>query len=870
MKPSSAHMNELKSILDNIRVPERLNEHPWTKSLVVLEQAGSGNDPSSQKTAGYQLITALGVLFRKMMPSTPPRRGKRLDTRWCEFGLLAAEYFAPFLYGSIYPTSLRDAGGRIDQAIPLFVFGKPGYDLPEGEVSRYRLFDDHTPSAPISTLSDWHAKGLQRLADLLVTREEYLSQKLHQSSPILEVPSVEFSRNEAKKNDAASASPTARRPQSKLSKLFTGLALAILLAAILLAGLKAFQIYREAKIVRNDLGQIQSLLSGSPKISSIEQAGPLLSTSGRDWTRLKSDVQPVLWMGKWLAWVPLYGGDLAQAEPLMDMATSLIGCADETSLGISPLVQEVQAQGQTPKMPEIVKLLVAAQPHFSNANATLNEAIRARNQLDVGRLSPGIRSLLIDKIDPNLPFLKDGLVFALTLPKLMGASASGPQTYLILFQNEDELRATGGFITAVGTVVVNDGDVLSYLVEDSTALDDLTKPYPPAPWQLDSYMAAQILLLRDSNWSPDFPTSAAMAEYLYAYTRYHSVDGIIAIDQHAVQMLLSILGPINLPGVSYPITSANVIEYMREAKYGFGNILFDPNQRKDFISQLGEAILMRLGSGPNLSLETASKVLVEALDERHILVESYDPGMASVLADRGWDGAVRPGAGDFLMVVDSNVGFTKGNAVVKSEFSYNVDLSNPAAPTASLSIVQTNNVPENNPCEPLAAGPMTNTYEEFVNRCYWDYLRVYKPAGTQLLNATPHAVPAESMIRGESVPAQVDTLDEAITGVQGYGTLLLIPTNDSLETDFRFLLPSAVVSTGSDPNTRTYALRVQKQPGTQAIPIHICVRLPVGSGLIYAPAGGNITAGLWCLASNLLTDVNIQLKFSSPEPDTQK
>lgn len=869
MKPSSAHLNELKYILDNIRAPERLSEHPWTKSLVVLEQAGSGKDPSSQKTAGYQLITALGVLFRNMMPSTPPRRGKRLDTRWCEFGLLAAEYFAPFLYGTIYPTSLRDAGGRIDQAIPLFVFSKPGYDLPEDEDSRYRLFDDHTPSAPISTLSDWHTKGLLRLADLLVTREQYLSQKLHQSSPILEAPPAELPRKEAEKNNATPGSPKARRQRSIQYKLLTGFTLAILFVAILLAGLKAFQIYREAKTVGDDLGEIQSLLSSNPKVSSIEQAGPLLSTSKQDWTRLKSDVQPVLWMGKWLAWVPVYGGDLAQADALMDMATSLLSSADEASLGISPLVQEVQAQDQTPKMPEIVKLLVAAQPRFSDADVTLNEAIQARNKLDVGRLSPGIRSLLINKVDPNLPLLKDGLTFALTLPKLAGASASGPQTYLILFQNEDELRATGGFITAVGTVVVNDGDVLSYLVEDSPALDDLTKPYPPAPWQLDSYMAAHILLLRDSNWSPDFPTSAAMAEYLYAYTRYHSVDGIIAIDQHAVQMLLSILGPINLSGVSYPITSENVIEYMREAKYSFGNVLFDPNHRKDFISQLGEAILMRIRSGPNLSLETALKVLVDALDQRHILMESYDPVMASVLADRGWDGALRPGAGDFLMVVDSNVGFTKGNAVVKSEFSYNVDLSNPAAPTASLSIVQMNNVPENKPCEPIAA-PMTNTYEEFINRCYWDYLRVYKPAGTQLLNATPHAVPAESMIRGESVPARVDTLDEAITGVQGYGTLLLIPTNDSLETDFRFLLPSAVVSTGSDPNTRTYALRVQKQPGTQAIPIHICVRLPLGSDLINFPAGGNITAGLWCLTSDLLTDVNIKLEFTSPEPYIQK
>ena len=97
-------------------------------------------------------------------------------------------------------------------------------------------------------------------------------------------------------------------------------------------------------------------------------------------------------------------------------------------------------------------------------------------------------------------------------------------------QNEDELRATGGFLTEVGTVVVKDGEIVSYTFENSYDLDDLSKPYPPAPWQLERYMDAQMLLLRDSNWSPDFPSSAATAEYLYAYKSFHTSDGIIAID----------------------------------------------------------------------------------------------------------------------------------------------------------------------------------------------------------------------------------------------------------------------------------------------------------------------------------------------------
>jgi hypothetical protein len=450
----------------------------------------------------------------------------------------------------------------------------------------------------------------------------------------------------------------------------------------------------------------------------------------------------------------------------------------------------------------------------------------------------------------------------MALPKLVGVSASGPQTYLVFFQNEDELRATGGFLTDVGTIVVKDGSVLSSNFEDSYALDDLTKPYPPAPWQLEKYMEANMLLLRDSNWSPDFPTSAALAEYLYAYTRFHTSDGIIAIDQHAVQMLLTVLGPINLEGISYPISSENIIAFMRQAKFESGNQPYDPTHRKDFIAPLGEAILARITSGQTIPLQSLANVLVDALNQKHLLLQFDDPTITTLLSDQGWDGAVRPGTGDFLMVVDSNIGFTKTNAVIGSKFSYDVDLTKLTNPTTRLRIVQTNGASGNVACNHLTGGILS--YQGWINLCYWDYLRVYGPAGTQLLDATPHAVPGEAMLDGVGVPARVDTLDEGIPGVQSYGTLLLIPIGANLETDFQFALPSKVVQVSADNKTQVYTLHVQKQPGTLAIPISICVRLPAGGALVKATPGGNFDAGQWCMSGDLNTDFHVTLAFTVP------
>ena len=862
MKSSPAY-DELKTILDNVRTPERLNDHPWTGSLVVVQ--GVLDDKSlGQMGPGYQLISVLGSLFIQMMPSTPPLRGKRLDTRWGQFGMLAAEYFGPFLYRTPSCTSLRDAGGRIDQAIPFFIFGKSGYDVPESVACRYRLFDDDTEPAPVSTLSDWHTMGLQRLAELFLEHEKHLSQKLSRVSPILH-PLNPQKDGVNPDMSAESTSPRHSRRPAKRGWRWGCLVLVLLiLVGLFFVGNKAWYIYQDAKAVKADLDRIQTLLKNNPGMATFGQAGPLLSSSRQDWTVLQTDVGPYLWMGKYLTWVPTYGGDLSQIQPLSDMANALLATADESAQAVTPLWQAVYGQKQTPKLSALTQLLEQAQPHVSKAVSDLNDVIAARGKLNIAQLSPDIRSLVTDKIDPNLPLLQEGLTFAMVLPKLAGASSSGPQTYLIFFQNEDELRATGGFLTDVGTIVVKDGDVLSSNFEDSYALDDLTKPYPLAPWQLEQYMDAHMLLLRDSNWSPDFPTSAALAETLYAYTRFHTSDGIVAIDQHAVQMLLTVLGPMTVEGVPYPISSKNVIAYMRAAKYGNGTEQFDPTHRKDFIATLGDAILAQITSGQNISLESLMKVLVDALNQKHILLQVADPTLKTLLAGQGWDGAIRPDQGDFLMVVDSNIGFTKNSTIVESKFTYDIDLSNPAAPIANLRIEQTNHATGDIPCLAHAVGPVSHSYQDFVDRCYWDYLRVYGPAGTQLLHATPHAVPGNAMLDGVGVPARVDVLREGIAGVQSYGTLVLVPTSASIETDFQFALPASVVQTSADKKTQIYNLHVQKQPGTLAIPINICVRLPGGAALVNATTGGKFDSGQWCMSGDLSTDIQVTLAFSVP------
>ncbi|MBU4352950.1 MAG: hypothetical protein KJ939_07785, partial [Nanoarchaeota archaeon] len=313
MKPSSSHINELKKILEHSLTPDHLDGHPWVRSLVVRQRVQE--DASlREKSSGYCLVQSLSALFRQMMPSTPPRQGKRLDTRWCQFGMLAAEYFAPLEYGMAYPSSSRDAWGRMDMSIALFVFGKSAYEsASDAELIRYRLFDDEEEPTPASTLSNWHTKGLERLAELFLNTEQYLSQQLSQPSIVLEPSLASLSEEPAEKLSHHPGGSGLRRLIAPYLR-YVRLALIVLaLLAVTWLGIKGLRIYQGVRAVREDLAQVQSLAAGQLSLDMVEKVGPLLAKSRRDVAGLRAEAGPFLWIGKGFGWLPVYGGDLSSA-----------------------------------------------------------------------------------------------------------------------------------------------------------------------------------------------------------------------------------------------------------------------------------------------------------------------------------------------------------------------------------------------------------------------------------------------------------------------------------------------------------------------------------------------------------------------------
>ena len=851
----------LKQILRHVRNPDELNDHAWTRSLIV-EQARASTPQLSQGSPGQQLIGALAGLFKELQPAAPPRSGKRLDPRWGEFGLLAALYFTPFNHGMPYPTSLVEAWGRIDQAILTFVHGTSAEGLTGEQIQRYQLVGSDLEYASPSTLSDWHRKGLQRFTELILNRERCLSRESTRPSTILNP------------GDAEPDQPTEPKltRHSSLLKRVTWLAATLLLIVLLGAGVfKASRIYQSGMLLYQNVRELQGIMQGPRDIDTLTAAIPRLKVLRVHLSAFREEARPLLWLSPRLGWVPIYGADLTSAVPLIDVAEHLLDASLLSIQASEPLLHEFDSQYSSLDITRLTARLLEIEPAITDARQEMDEALSARERIDAESLSPRLRALVEEEVDPLLKLGDEGLALAKALPGVLGAGSEGPKTYMLLVQNEDELRPTGGFITSIGHLVVHNGEIIRLEFEsvDTDVQEDWSRPYPAAPWQLQEYMDSPVLILRDANWFSDFPTTARWVEYLYAYTHSHSVDGIIAVDQHFVVMLLAAMGPLQVEDAHNPLTDQNVIEYMRQSKVPSAEEAASLEwDRKEFISRIANAILGELTTGSAHDWRGLSRVFLQALDERHLLLQFDDPVLAALMVERGWDNAIHPPEGDYLMVTDTNIGSNKTNAAVDVSLVYEIDLSDIAAPAGRLTLQHTNKSNADVSCNRWEPRQVMGDEWYPIERCYWTYTRVYKQTGVELLEATLHAIPGEWTLLHESVPARVDILEEELPGAQGFGTLLVVPGQETLSTSFEFALPVNVLATMAESGHYMYRLKVQKQPGTLANPMAIRIQLPEHAILNSTLPRVILQGGILLLETNLRTDVELEILFSMPvDPD---
>ncbi len=503
-------------------------------------------------------------------------------------------------------------------------------------------------------------------------------------------------------------------------------------------------------------------------------------------------------------WLPRIGPDVAAAPTLLQMAVQLSGAGRGVLDALAPLTDALGGAGEGELLAQAAATLQTAAPQLNEARGRLALADSLRTTLPA-QLHPKL-AVQVARLERLLPLALAGVDVSLAAPELLGMA--GPRAYLILAQNSHELRATGGFISGVGIVRFDHGRIAELKLTDSYAVDNLEQPHPAPPAALSVQMGADMLLLRDSNWSPDFPDSSQVARALYAQDQGVVTDGALAVDLDAVRLLVAALGPLQVPGIDEPVTGANAIAWMKRAWQSplaaEGTVQQAESsdwwgRRKDFMAELIGAALAKAQAGSDLNLPALAQSLWQMLDGRHLQIAVDDPVLAEMLAERGWDGGLRPPQrGDFLAVIDSNVGFNKANAAVQQGIAYAV-ASADGGLVATLTLTYTHTAPAGS--EPICdrTSRYGDSYEALIHRCFWDYLRVYAPAGSALLGV-------EGLEQARSEPGEAGTATFT-------GSFVLRP-GEATAITLRYRLPAEIAAA-------PYRLFVRKQAGTLAPPLHV-------------------------------------------------
>jgi hypothetical protein len=570
--------------------------------------------------------------------------------------------------------------------------------------------------------------------------------------------------------------------------------------------------------------QSSPTLVNLPLLHALIDAGPQLDSAQTAFARARASWQDV----PAASLVPELRVQVERVDtllPVVEFGLASAAAAHELARVAVPIVAASEGH-----MGNRLSVALAEQrTHIEAAQHALERASEAVAQIDAARLPPPLRDL-VPSVAALLPEMRVNLELALIAPDMLGVHA--PRTYLLLFQNPDELRPTGGFISGVGLLTFEDGRLVSYEVGDSGIYDDLANPdiYPLPPEPLARYMNLGVWVLRDANWSPDFPTTAAVAESLYRLTQHQHVDGVIALTPTAFELLLSVLGPLQVEDAAAPVTAETITDYLHAAWAPDEAINKDWWARKnDYLNQLATALEARMKAGIEpTQLPALFEAVRRMLDERHLLVMSFTHQEDRVLAQQGWNGAVQPGTDDFLMVVDANVGYNKANARITQAITYTVDLRNPDTPRARLLVQHMHQTPDPQPCEVVVVYT-EGDYDTMTSGCYWNYLRVLVPSGSQLLGNHTPPVPAAWLMTGGTDDDTITMRAEAGNST-GFGRLIVVPSGGSHTTSLEYQLPARIVYW--EGNRLHYRLRIQKQAGREAIPLYVQVEVPPHTSLI--------------------------------------
>ncbi len=523
-----------------------------------------------------------------------------------------------------------------------------------------------------------------------------------------------------------------KTPLFKISKQLIVFVFIILLVLLPLKALVFYQNFSQDKTKIWQLGKngLFNLQSG------------LLSASANDLQTSESDFQAALAnfaaiqdvLDKYQTWMIEAGGKMPIVGKSVSVGTNLLNIANDVSQAAVTLNQQFQNNEN------VTNHLLFLSGQIDQTLPYLETASRDIKKIDLDSLDPEIQGYFkeladyLPKATMSLKNIKD--VFAV-FGEVLGHTQE--KRYLVLFQNNNELRATGGFIGSMALLDVYHGKITNLEIPkggtyDLAAGQTVKLKSPRALSLINPYFN-----LWDANWWPDFPTSAKKISWMYQNYGGATTDGVIAVNADLLGELLKVTGEMSMPEYNVTITADNLFTTLQnQVELNYDKTT---NQPKAIIADLAPKLLEKLLDNKDKQKEVV-KVLVDALANKDIQIYLSDADLQAKVKKFAWAGEMLSSSKDYLEVVNTNIAGGKTDKDIYQTIEHQAEIMPNGEIIDTVKVTRTNKGEANNPLAGFQGGNAS-------------YLRFYVPVGSELVLASGF-----DHFNSEAFQAQTDAQDD--------------------------------------------------------------------------------------------------------------
>lgn len=452
-------------------------------------------------------------------------------------------------------------------------------------------------------------------------------------NPPLEMPTADHSHD----HDAAYYDGGRRRGHHRNRRGHVALVVVCVLVVVLaVVGFAGYRFYQSARSVAasaqtmvSKAGEFEDDLRSGDGDALQSTASEIASISAS----MKQEAQGPLWNAA--ENLPVVGEDVSRVRVLVsvadDLSANVLTPVAQSMAGVSMGTLFSDGQINVDMLTSLCDTVSQVQP------AVARDAQRVDNlgEASLEQVNGPLQSAR-ERLD-GLNAMATGLSqVAPSLPAMLGAN--GTRNYLVIAQNNSEIRSLGGFPGSRMIMTVDNGKIsLGDFQANHTHFADNSIPLTDDERHtvVDIMETGAAFAPGDTTVLPSFPRAAQVQEWCWQQTYGQSVDGVLSVDPVFLQSMLGLTGGVTTSDGTV-VDGTNAAQILLNQVYYLDSDLQDP-----FFNEVaGLAMKQVMNNLGSVSMTDLASTVGQGITDRRVYLYMNDADEEAAIASLGADGEV--------------------------------------------------------------------------------------------------------------------------------------------------------------------------------------------------------------------------------------